>query len=71
MGFFSRLFGGSSRVDLWKRFERLRESNSGTMSTFYKVRDTRTGEIRGLKVVDSAKAAPVVSPDPRNACAAP
>ena len=59
MGFFSRLFGGSGRVDLWKRFERLRESTSGTMSTFYKVRDTRTGEIRGLKVVDRAKAAPV------------
>lgn len=59
MGLFSRLFGGSGRVDLWKRFERLRESTSGTMSTFYKVRDTRTGEIRGLKVVDRAKAAPV------------
>jgi len=59
MGFLSRLFGGQARVDLWKRFERLRESTSGTMSTFYKVRDTRSGEIRGLKVVDSAKAAPV------------
>lgn len=59
MGFFSRFFGGSGRVDLWKRFERLRESTSGTMSTFYKVRDTSTGEIRGLKVVDRAKAAPV------------
>jgi serine/threonine protein kinase len=59
MGFFSKLFGGSGQVDLWKRFERLRESTSGTMSTFYKVRDTRTGEIRGLKVVDRAKAAPV------------
>ena len=59
MGFLSGLFGGSGRVDLWKRFERLRESNSGTMSTFYKVRDTRGGEIRGLKVIDRAKAAPI------------
>jgi serine/threonine-protein kinase len=61
MGFLSGLFGGSSRVDLWKRFERLRESHSGTMSTFYKVRDIRTGEILGLKIVDQAKAAPVES----------
>ncbi|MFM9024036.1 MAG: serine/threonine-protein kinase [Planctomycetaceae bacterium] len=60
MGFLAGLFGGGpKRVDLWQRFERLRESNSGTMSTFYKVRDTSTGEIRGLKVVDRAKAAPV------------
>ena len=59
MGFLSGLFGGSSRVDLWKRFERLRESHSGTMSTFYKVRDNRTGEVLGLKVVDRAKAASV------------
>ncbi|MFM7108203.1 MAG: serine/threonine-protein kinase [Planctomycetaceae bacterium] len=59
MGLLSGLFGGSGRVDLWKRFERLRESNSGTMSTFYKVRDTKTGEVRGLKVVDRVKAAPI------------
>jgi serine/threonine-protein kinase len=37
----------------------MRESTSGTMSTFYKVRDLKTGEILGLKVVDAAKAAPV------------
>ena len=60
MGFLSGLFG-SSRVDLWKRFERLRESHSGTMSTFYKVKDNRTGEVLGLKIVDQAKAAPVES----------
>jgi hypothetical protein len=30
--FLARLFGGSSRVDLWSRYERLRESVSGTMS---------------------------------------
>ncbi|MFM8984772.1 MAG: serine/threonine-protein kinase [Planctomycetia bacterium] len=61
MGFLSGLFGGSSRVDLWKRFERLRESHSGTMSAFYKVRDNRTGEVLGLKIVDREKAAPVES----------
>lgn len=57
--FFSALLGGSGKVDLWKRFERMRESTSGTMSTFYKVRDLKTGKIQGLKVVDAAKAAPV------------
>ena len=57
--FFGSLFGGSGKVDLWKRFERMQESTSGTMSTFYKVRDLKTGEILGLKVVDAAKAAPV------------
>ena len=57
--FFGSLFGGSGKVDLWKRFERMRESTSGTMSTFYKVRDLKTGAILGLKVVDAAKSAPV------------
>jgi len=59
MGFLSGLFGGARRVDLWKRFERLRESHSGTMSTFYKVRDTRDGAIRGLKLIDAAKQAQI------------
>jgi len=54
-------FGGSSRVDLWKRFERLRESTTGTMSAFYKVRDLKTGEVQGLKVIDRVKSAPVES----------
>lgn len=54
-------FGGGRRakVDLWRRYERLQESTSGTMSTFYKVRDRGTGEILGLKVIDMAKAAPI------------
>jgi len=59
MGFLSRIFGGSRKLDLWKRFERLRESSSGTMSTFFKVRDASTGEIRGLKVIDRRKSEPV------------
>ena len=57
-GFFSKLFG-SERVDLWRRFERLQESNSGTMSTFYKVRDTKTGAVAGLKLIDRSKQDPV------------
>ena len=57
-GFFSKLFG-SDRVDLWRRFERLQESNSGTMSTFYKVRDTKTGAVAGLKLIDRRKQDPV------------
>jgi serine/threonine-protein kinase len=44
---------------LWKRFERLRESNSGTMSAFYKVRDRQDGEVRGLKIIDREKSAPI------------
>jgi len=58
--FFSSLFS-SGRVDLWTRFERMRESTSGTMSTFYKVRDLKSGQIQGLKIIDAAKAAPVES----------
>lgn len=68
-GLFAKLFGrtggkkddtrGKRNVDLWRRFERLRESTSGTMSVFYKVRDVKSGEILGLKIVDGKKAAPV------------
>jgi len=53
-GLFSGLFG-PPRIDLWQRFERLRESTTGTMSAFYKVRDRKTGEVRGLKIIDRAK----------------
>ncbi|NBX29921.1 serine/threonine protein kinase [bacterium] len=56
--FFAKLFG-SDRVDLWRRFERLQESTSGTMSTFYKVRDTQTGDVAGLKLIDRRKQDPV------------
>jgi len=59
-GIFGGLFGGGGkRVDLWKRFEKLRESSSGTMSAFYKVRDRQDGGIKGLKVIDQEKAAPI------------
>lgn len=58
-GFLSGLFGGAKKVDLWKRFERLRESHSGTMSSFYKVRDREDGQVKGLKVIDREKSAPI------------
>lgn len=58
-GIFSGIFGGSKQVDLWKRFERLRESYSGTMSSFYKVRDRQDGQVKGLKVIDREKSAPI------------
>lgn len=54
-GFFGRLFGGKPRVDLWRRYERLREGVAGTMSQFYKVRDLRTGDVLGLKIIDAKK----------------
>lgn len=57
-GFLSRFFGGKPRVDLWRRFERMRESVSGTMSKFYKVREIATGEVRGLKIIDRKKSDP-------------
>ncbi len=60
-GMFAGLFGGGGgkRIDLWKRFEKLRESSSGTMSSFYKVRDRQDGGIKGLKIIDQEKAAPI------------
>jgi len=57
-GFFSGLFS-PPRVDLWQRYERLRDSTSGTMSAFYKVKDKKTGDVRGLKIDDRAKLARV------------
>ena len=56
---FARLFGGKPRVDLWRRFEKMRESASGTMSKFYKVRETATGRVLGLKIIDRKKSDPV------------
>jgi serine/threonine-protein kinase len=37
----------------------MRESVTGTMSQFYKVRDIGTGEVLGLKIIDSGKSGPV------------
>ena len=45
----------SSKVDLDARYEMLRETVSGTMSSFFKVRDRETGKIVGLKILDPEK----------------
>ena len=45
----------SSKVDIESRYEVLRETISGTMSSFFKVRDRQTGQIVGLKVLDPDK----------------
>ncbi|MBT7917424.1 MAG: protein kinase, partial [Planctomycetaceae bacterium] len=42
-------------VDIKKRFEVMRKSVSGTMSTFYMARDRDTDHIIGLKIADSSK----------------
>lgn len=56
---FSIFSGGPQRVDVWKKYDRLADSISGTMSNFYKVRDKGTGAILGLKILDPAKVDPV------------
>ena len=55
------LFGGgrSPKINVWKRFKPLGEGIAGTMSRFYKVRDSESGEIVGLKLPETAKLAPV------------
>ncbi len=45
----------SSKVDLESKYEMLRETVSGTMSSFFKVRDRTTGNIVGLKILDAEK----------------
>jgi serine/threonine-protein kinase len=53
------LFGGKPKVDISRRFERLHESISGTMSSFYKAKDNSTGNVVGLKILDPKKLDPI------------
>jgi len=53
------LFGGKPKVDISRRFERLHESISGTMSSFYKAKDKSTGNVVGLKILDPKKLDPI------------
>ncbi len=57
MGLFDRFMSllESSRLDVDARFEMLREGISGTMSQFRMARDRQTGQIVGLKILDSDK----------------
>jgi len=60
-GFFAWLFGGAAPVQLERRYERLQESVTGTMSQFFKVRDHETGAVVGLKIIDPRKLEPIES----------
>jgi eukaryotic-like serine/threonine-protein kinase len=51
----------SSKVDLGSKYEMLRETVSGTMSSFFKVRDRATGQVVGLKILDPEKSSIVES----------
>ena len=68
MGFLDKFFGGGGksksgqpkksdkaskrRIDIDVRFERLRTSVSGTMSSFYVAKDRELDRIVGLKLCD-------------------
>jgi len=51
------LFARKKRLDVSRRFEILRQAITGTMSTFYVVRDRNTGQVVGLKILDPQKTA--------------
>jgi len=58
MQFLKHLFGRSGKpapVDLTRRFELISRVGQGTMSRFFKARDTTTGRIVGLKILDPEK----------------
>jgi serine/threonine-protein kinase len=52
---FSALFKTTPKVDINKRFEKLKEAISGTMSKFYMARDRTNDKIVGLKILDLEK----------------
>ena len=56
-----KLFSGSEKLDVATRFEILRKAISGTMSSFYMVKERATGKIFGLKIIDMKKLAEVES----------
>ncbi|MEI8227312.1 MAG: serine/threonine-protein kinase [Planctomycetota bacterium] len=60
-GFFAQFFSGTAKVDVDRRFERLHESISGTMSSFHKAKDKTTGGVVGLKILDPGKLEPIES----------
>ncbi|MEM8947172.1 MAG: serine/threonine-protein kinase [Planctomycetota bacterium] len=52
--FFKSILEGS-RVDINRRYEKLRDAVSGTMSDFHMARDRETDQIVGLKILDKKK----------------
>ncbi len=55
IGRLKSAFSGSTKLNVPKRFELLREAISGTMSKFYMARDRQTNRIVGLKILDPKK----------------
>ncbi len=53
--FKSMMDSGGGKLDVDTRYEMLRKSISGTMSQFRMVRDRKTSEIVGLKILDDEK----------------
>ncbi|MFN9373663.1 MAG: serine/threonine protein kinase [Planctomycetaceae bacterium] len=58
MGFLDRLLGRKPKVtptEITKRFELICRVGQGSMSRFFKARDTKTGRVVGLKILDKEK----------------
>ncbi len=51
---FSKLLSGG-RVDVFARYELMRQAVSGSMSEFHVARDRETGKMVGLKILDAEK----------------
>lgn len=62
MGFLdsiTKMFSGPEKLNVTERFETLRKAISGTMSSFFMVRERATGKVFGLKIIDMKKLAEV------------
>lgn len=58
MNFLKKLFQGKSkvpRIDVTKRFELIGRIGQGSMSRVFRARDTRTGKLVALKILDKEK----------------
>jgi serine/threonine protein kinase len=58
MGFLDKLLGRKPKVtptEITKRFELIGRVGQGSMSRFFKARDTKTGRLVGLKILDKEK----------------
>ena len=58
MGFLDKLLGRKAKVtptEITRRFELICRVGQGSMSRFFKARDTKTGRLVGLKILDKEK----------------